>query len=162
MGWSSNFFGVKGSIGSGSEQIEYPQRLPISRSSHPSARLAEHSLDVDGVHERVKGYVRIRVRTVFQDTFTEIIQALEARLQEFKQQNSSEQNLLIIYYSGHGFLDLQNRMHRAEVLWRTSLQMTAGSFPLHAWSKLCFVVLREPSVFRMQLPSWPFCRQAPR
>jgi hypothetical protein len=39
--------------------------------------------------------------------------ALEARLQEFKQQNSSEQNLLIVYYSGHGFLDLQNRMHWA-------------------------------------------------
>lgn len=60
---------------------------------------------------------------VFEDTFGfESVQsfkipsqrsykALEARLQEFKQQYSSEQSLLIVYYSGHGLLDSQNRMH---------------------------------------------------
>jgi hypothetical protein len=65
------------------------------------------------------------LRIVFEDTFgfepVEYFKiplrrshnALEARLQEFKQQNSSKQNLLIVYYSGHGFLDLQNRMHWA-------------------------------------------------
>jgi hypothetical protein len=40
-------------------------------------------------------------------------EALEQRLQDFKQQHSSEKNLLVVYYAGHGFLDLQNRMHWA-------------------------------------------------
>jgi hypothetical protein len=63
------------------------------------------------------------LKILFQDTFgfesvesfripsQRSYKALEARLQEFKQQYSSEQSLLVVYYSGHGFLDSQNRMH---------------------------------------------------
>ena len=40
-------------------------------------------------------------------------EALETRIQDFKRQYSSEKNLLIVYYAGHGFLDAQNRMHWA-------------------------------------------------
>ena len=40
-------------------------------------------------------------------------QALESQLQQFKQRFSSEGRLLIVYYNGHGYLDLQNRLHLA-------------------------------------------------
>jgi hypothetical protein len=40
-------------------------------------------------------------------------EALERKLQEFKQEHSMEQNLLIVYYNGHGLIDAQNRMHWA-------------------------------------------------
>jgi len=40
-------------------------------------------------------------------------EALETRLQGFKQKYSFEKNLLIVYYAGHGYLDARNRMHWA-------------------------------------------------
>jgi hypothetical protein len=69
--------------------------------------------------------VSSELKNVFENSFTfESVQsfkipsqrsyeALEARLLVFKQLHSAKQHLLIVYYAGHGYLDLQNRMHWA-------------------------------------------------
>ncbi|PMD37052.1 hypothetical protein L207DRAFT_586728 [Hyaloscypha variabilis F] len=114
-----------------SAQTRASERLSIeARGSHNAAKdypyssvhvlllqWEEDDLGVDRVVEELK--------TVFKDMFgfesAEAFRipskrpyvALETRLQDFKQQYSSEQNLLIIHYAGHGYLDQQNRMHWA-------------------------------------------------
>jgi len=63
------------------------------------------------------------LREVFQDQFgfhsvssfkipsNRPYEALESKLQYFKEAHSSKSRLLIVYYVGHGYLDLLNRMH---------------------------------------------------
>jgi hypothetical protein len=63
------------------------------------------------------------LREVFQDQFgfhsvssfkipsNRAYEALESKLQYFKEAHSSKSRLLIVYYVGHGYLDLLNRMH---------------------------------------------------
>jgi hypothetical protein len=107
----------KRAFGAGANGLSAPKGYPY-REVH--VLLLEWEEDDLGVDQVVN-----ELMSVFKNTFGfESVQsfkipsrrsykALDARLQGFTQQNSSEQNLLIVYYSGHGFLDLQNRMHWA-------------------------------------------------
>ncbi|KAE9378652.1 hypothetical protein N431DRAFT_459986 [Stipitochalara longipes BDJ] len=98
--------------------------IPNSNQSYPYSAVhvlllqwQEDDLGVDTVVNDLfgvfKGWYAYQSVDTFKIPPQRSFNALEVRLQVFKQQYSCEENLLIVYYASHGYLDRQNRMHWA-------------------------------------------------
>jgi hypothetical protein len=72
---------------------------------------------INGLREVFKDQFGFHSVSSFKIPSNRPYEALESKLQYFKKAHSSKSRLLIVYYVGYGYLDLQNRMHWCATRW---------------------------------------------
>ncbi|PMD66828.1 uncharacterized protein K444DRAFT_624299 [Hyaloscypha bicolor E] len=99
----------------GIPKTEIDQDYPYCTVHALLIRWEDGDLDFDwainGLREVFKDQFGFHLVSSFKIPSNRPYEALESKLQYFKEAHSSKSRLLIVYYIGHGYLDLQNRMH---------------------------------------------------